>query len=77
MPHNLCYEFGPYNLNLEKRVLTCADETISLAAENNFGFLLSSLGSFEAAEQHLRLLGNTQQTGLQVRVQKCIDQVEL
>ena len=30
MPHNLCYEFGPYHLNLSKRVLTRAGDTISL-----------------------------------------------
>lgn len=31
MPHsNLCYEFGPYRLNLEQRVLTCAGEIVSL-----------------------------------------------
>src|SRR5215217_3197044 len=30
MPHNHCYEFGPYHLNLVKRVLTCAGETVSL-----------------------------------------------
>src|SRR5215204_5004725 len=30
MPHNLCYEFGPYHLNLNRRVLTCAGETVSL-----------------------------------------------
>ncbi|HKG47700.1 MAG TPA: transcriptional regulator [Pyrinomonadaceae bacterium] len=30
MPHNLCYEFGPYHLNLNRRVLTFAGETISL-----------------------------------------------
>jgi len=32
MPHHngLCYEFGPYRLDLSRRVLTRADETISL-----------------------------------------------
>src|SRR6185503_12599311 len=30
MPHNLCYEFGPYHLNVSKRVLTCAGATIAL-----------------------------------------------
>ena len=29
MPHNRCYEFGPYHLNLIKRVLT-AVETLEL-----------------------------------------------
>jgi len=31
MPHNLAYEFGPYRLDLSKRVLMRAGETISLA----------------------------------------------
>ena len=30
MPHQLCYEFGPYRLDPDKRVLTRAGETISL-----------------------------------------------
>ncbi len=30
MPHNLCYEFGPYQLNLNKRLLKRGSETLSL-----------------------------------------------
>jgi hypothetical protein len=30
MPHNLAYEFGPYRLDLNKRVLMRVGETISL-----------------------------------------------
>jgi DNA-binding winged helix-turn-helix (wHTH) protein len=28
---NLCYEFGPYQLDLSRRVLTCYGEALSLA----------------------------------------------
>ena len=55
MPHNLCYEFGPYHLNLSKRVLTCGGETISLMSEE-VGDCLDRAEKTQAAEKLQRLL---------------------
>ena len=114
MPHNFCYEFGPYHLNLGRRVLMYGGETISLTPKateilvilvTNAGQLvekdellkqvwpdsagralllmldelidcLDQTEKIWATEKLQRLFGNTQQTGLQARVKKCIDQVQ-
>ncbi|HEU4832769.1 MAG TPA: winged helix-turn-helix domain-containing protein [Pyrinomonadaceae bacterium] len=56
MPHNLCYEFGPYHLNVSKRVLTCAGETIALTlkATEILGILVTNAGQVVEKDELLK-----------------------
>lgn len=58
MPHsnNLCYEFGPYHLDLSKRVLMRAGETISLPhkAINILIMLVTNAGELVPKDELLR-----------------------
>ena len=56
MPHNLCYEFGPYHLNVSKRVLTCAGETIALTpkATEILAILVTNAGQLVEKDELLQ-----------------------
>jgi TolB-like protein len=56
MPHNLCYEFGPYRFDLSRRVLTCAGETISLGpkATEILVILVLNAGQLVAKDELLK-----------------------
>src|SRR5512145_482803 len=58
MPHSdsVCYEFGPYQLDLSKRVLTCAGETISLTpkATEILVLLVTNAGQLVEKDELLR-----------------------
>src|SRR4026208_2550304 len=53
MPHsnNLSYEFGPYRLDLSKRVLTCDGETISLTPKATEILVLLVLNAGQLVEK--------------------------
>jgi DNA-binding winged helix-turn-helix (wHTH) protein len=56
MPHNVCYEFGPYHLDLDRRVLTRSGEIISLTpkAADILGILINNAGQLVEKEALLK-----------------------
>src|SRR5678816_1169268 len=79
MPHsnNLCYEFGPYVLNMVQRVLTRSGETISLTpkATDLLALLVENAGQLLEKEELLKAIwpdtfveeGNVSQAIFQLR----------
>ncbi|HEY9500822.1 MAG TPA: winged helix-turn-helix domain-containing protein, partial [Pyrinomonadaceae bacterium] len=60
MPHsnNLCYEFGPYVLNMVQRVLTRSGETISLTPKSTdlLALLVENAGQLLEKEELLKAI---------------------
>lgn len=51
MPHNFSYEFGPYRLDLSKRVLTCEGETIALTPKATDILIMLVMNAGELVEK--------------------------
>ena len=78
MPHSqdTCYEFGPFRLDAERRVLTRSGEPASLTPKagmlEEMGDQLEAEERGEAELRLAKLLSGTQQTSLLIRVQNIL-----